>query len=47
MGITDSKHLLTVRLELEFVNHLRRMYTLAKRIARDFVPEEIAVKAEL
>jgi phosphate:Na+ symporter len=46
MGITDSKHLLLVRLELEFVNHLRRMYTLAKRVAKDFVPEEIAIKAE-
>jgi phosphate:Na+ symporter len=46
IGLTTSKHLLTVRLELEFVNHLRRMYTLSKRIARDFVPEEIAIKAE-
>lgn len=42
ISVTTSKHLLLLRLELEFVNHLRRMYSLAKRVARDFMPEEIA-----
>ncbi len=46
ISVSTSQHLLLVRLELEFVNHLRRMYTLAKRIAKDFLPEEIANKAD-
>ena len=34
-----------VRLELELLDRLRRIYTLAKRVAKDFVPREVAVKA--
>jgi hypothetical protein len=32
-------------MELELLDNLRRIYTLAKRVARDFVPEEVASKA--
>jgi phosphate:Na+ symporter len=46
IGIQTSKQLLLVRLELEMVDHIRRIYTLTKRVARDFIPEELAVKAE-
>ena len=46
ISVSTSKHLLLLRLELEFVNHLRRMYTLIKRVAKDFLPEEIASKAD-
>jgi phosphate:Na+ symporter len=46
IGIQTSKHLLLVRLELELVDHLRRIYTLTKRIAREFIPAELAFKAE-
>jgi phosphate:Na+ symporter len=46
IGIQTSKQLLLVRLELEMVDQIRRIYTLTKRIARDFIPEELAVKAE-
>jgi len=46
IGIQTSKQLLLVRLELEMVDQLRRIYTLTKRIARDFIPEELAVKAK-
>jgi phosphate:Na+ symporter len=46
MGVATSKHLLLLRLELEFVNQLRRMYTLTKRVAKDFLPAELAAKTE-
>ena len=46
IGIQTSKHLLLVRLELEMLDHLRRIYTLTKRIAREFIPDELAVKTE-
>ena len=46
IGIQTSKQLLLVRLELEMVDHIRRIYTLTKRIAKDFIPEELALKAD-
>ncbi len=46
IGIQTGKHLLLVRLELEILDHLRRIYTLTKRIAREFIPDELAVKTE-
>ena len=46
IGVQTSKHLLLVRLELELVDHLRRIYTLTKRIAREFIPDELAIKTE-
>jgi phosphate:Na+ symporter len=45
IGIQDSGHLSLVRLELELLDKLRGIYTLAKRIAKDFVPDEVASKA--
>jgi len=46
IGVQTSKHLLLVRLELEMVDQLRRIYTLTKRIAKEFIPDELAVKTE-
>ena len=45
LGITDGGHLNLVRLEMELLGRLRSIYTLTKRIAKDFVPEEVASKA--
>jgi phosphate:Na+ symporter len=45
IGIKDSGHLNLVRLEMELLDKLRGIYTLAKRIAKDFVPDEVASKA--
>jgi phosphate:Na+ symporter len=45
IGVQDSGHLSLVRLELELLDKLRGIYTLAKRIAKDFVPDEVASKA--
>jgi phosphate:Na+ symporter len=45
IGIQDSGHLNLVRLEMEFLDKLRGIYTLAKRVAKDFVPGEVASKA--
>ena len=45
IGIQDSGHLDLVRLEMELLDKLRSIYTLAKRIAKDFVPDEVANKA--
>ena len=42
----SSKDLLLVRMELETVDQLRRIYTLTKRIAKEFIPEELAMKTE-
>jgi phosphate:Na+ symporter len=46
ISLQTSKHLLLVRLELELVDQLRRIYTLTKRIAKEFIPDELAVKTE-
>ena len=46
IGVETGKHLLLVRLELELVDHLRRIYTLTKRVAKDFIPDELAIKTE-
>ena len=45
IGIQDAGHLNLVRLEMELLNKLRSIYTLAKRIAKDFVPDEMVSKA--
>ena len=42
LAVREAAHLTTVRLEMELLDKLRRIYTLAKRVARDFVPEEVA-----
>jgi phosphate:Na+ symporter len=45
IAVKDSGHLDLLRLEMEFLDKLRGIYTLAKRIAKDFVPDEVASKA--
>jgi len=45
IGVRETRQLELVRMELELLDDLRRIYTLAKRVARDFVPEEVASKA--
>ena len=45
LGIKDTDQLNLVRLEMDILNKLRNIYTLTKRIAKDFVPDEIASKA--
>jgi len=45
IGIQESGHLDLVRLEMELLDKLRSIYTLAKRVAKDFVPDEVASKA--
>jgi phosphate:Na+ symporter len=45
IGVQDTRHLELVQMEMELLDNLRRIYTLAKRIARDFVPQEVASKA--
>jgi phosphate:Na+ symporter len=42
IAVKEPGHLLLVQLEMEVLEHLRRIYTLAKRVARDFVPKEVA-----
>jgi len=46
INVQTSKHLLLVRLELELLDNLRRIYTLTKRIAKEFIPDELALKTE-
>jgi len=45
MGVQEEHQLALVRLELELLDKLRQMYTLAKRIAKEFLPDEVASKA--
>ena len=45
IGIQTETHLNLVRLELELLDKLRRIYTLSKRIAKDQVPKEVARRA--
>ncbi|MEA3291173.1 MAG: Na/Pi symporter [Pseudomonadota bacterium] len=45
IGIQESGRLDLVRLEMELLDKLRSIYTLAKRVAKDFVPDEVVDKA--
>jgi phosphate:Na+ symporter len=45
IAVKGAGHLELVRLEMELLDNLRRIYTLAKRIAKEFVPEEVAASA--
>ena len=45
IGATEESNIKLIRLEFEVLDNLRRIYTLAKRIAKDFVPVEVAEKA--
>jgi DNA transposition AAA+ family ATPase len=40
IGVQEARHL-----DLDKLDKLRRIYTLAKRVAKDFVPGEVASKA--
>lgn len=46
IGIRGAAHLDLVRLELELLDKLRSIYTLAKRIAKNLVPEDVAERLE-
>ncbi|MGD8617816.1 MAG: Na/Pi cotransporter family protein [Gammaproteobacteria bacterium] len=45
IAVKEPGHLQLVQMEMEILEHLRRIYTLAKRVAKDFVPEEVASHA--
>jgi phosphate:Na+ symporter len=45
IAVPEPQHLKQVQLEMELLENLRRIYTLAKRVAKDFVPDEIAGNA--
>jgi len=45
LGLKEPRHLALVQLEMEVLEHLRRIYTLAKRVAKEFVPAEVASNA--
>ena len=42
IGVQETRHRYLVRMELELRDNLRRIYTPAKRVARDLVPGEVA-----
>jgi phosphate:Na+ symporter len=42
LTVSDPDYLNLVRLEMSFVDQMRRIYTLAKRISKGIVPEAIA-----
>ena len=44
MGTQEIANLDLVRLQMELLSSLRQIYTLAKRVAKDFVPQEVAAK---
>lgn len=41
----DPEYLVLVRLQMAFVDHMRRIYTLAKRITKDILPPALAKSA--
>ena len=45
IGKQQGTRLNLVRMEMEYLDKLRGIYTLTKRIARDFVPEAVGVNA--
>ena len=45
ISVQTESHLDLVRLEMELLDKLRQIYTLAKRVAKSFVPQEVAEKA--
>ena len=45
IGKQQGTRLNLVRMEMELLDRLRGIYTLTKRIARDFVPEEVGINA--
>jgi len=45
IGGSEGRNIELIRLEFEVLDNLRRIYTLAKRIAKELVPEQVAEKA--
>ncbi len=45
IAVREPRHLELIQMEMELLEHLRRIYTLAKRVAKDFVPAEVASSA--
>jgi phosphate:Na+ symporter len=45
IGVAETGNIELIRLEFEVLDNLRRLYTLAKRIAKEFVPREVAERA--
>jgi phosphate:Na+ symporter len=45
IAVREPQHLALIQLEMEILEHLRRIYTLAKRVAKEFVPVEVASNA--
>jgi len=45
LSVDDPEYLTLVRLQMSFVDHMRRIYTLAKRIAKDILPPALAKSA--
>jgi Na+/phosphate symporter len=45
IGRQQGARLGLVRLEMELLDKLRGVYTLTKRIAKDFVPLEVGIRA--
>lgn len=41
----EPEHPKLIQPEMELLKRLRRIYSLAKRVARDFVPKEVASNA--
>jgi phosphate:Na+ symporter len=46
LGAVERGNIGRVRLELDLMDKLRRVYTLSKRMAREVLPREIALKSE-
>jgi hypothetical protein len=44
-AVSEPRHLKLVQPEMELLEKLRRIYLLARRVVRDFVPEKIAGNA--
>jgi phosphate:Na+ symporter len=45
IAVREPQQLALIQLEMEIMEHLRRIYTLAKRVAKEFVPAEVAGNA--
>ncbi len=45
LATDDPEYLALVRLQMAFVDHMRRIYTLAKRITKDILPTALAESA--
>ena len=46
IGVKDPQHLERMRLEMEVLDKLKRIYALAKRIAKTILPTEVAERVE-